>query len=267
MSSSLLSNPFECHNVKNLSPYSINKFADNPAKWLTNVAGYRDNLFAVPFTFGLAIEAGITAACREGKALEESISDAMDIYTETHKEIKEANALYDFDACNKRQRLVEPVLTNIIPDYLTLGTPTAAQRWVEYQPDWLPIPIKGIIDLEYRDVVRDIKTTGRKPSGNANYHRQLAFYALATGKEPKVDYIYWTTKQSQLITMDVPDIEGQIEDIKRISLKMMRLLSMSDDIEEICEITCFEPDLSNANWWNRWGKNEAEGARKLFSIR
>ena len=260
-------NPFEAHSVSNLSPHSINKFADNPAKWLTNVAGYRDSLFAVPFTFGLAIEAGITAACRESKPLDECISAAMDVYTETHKQIKEANATYDFEACNKRQALVDPILTNIIPDYLTLGHAIAAQRWVEYQPDYLPIPIKGIKDFEYDSVVRDLKTTGVKPKSNPSYHRQLAFYALATDKVPKIDYIYWTRKQSQLITMDVPDIDGQIQDIERICLKMMKLLSISDDIRDVCEASCFEPDLSNANWWNRWGSNEIKGAKKLFNMR
>ena len=46
---------FENHGVKYLSPSSINRFAKNPAKWLVNIAGYRDSTYAPPFTYGNAI--------------------------------------------------------------------------------------------------------------------------------------------------------------------------------------------------------------------
>ena len=51
---------FEQYGVKYLSPSAINKFRKNPAKWLVNIAGYRDKIFSPAMTYGIAIEQGIT---------------------------------------------------------------------------------------------------------------------------------------------------------------------------------------------------------------
>ena len=79
-----------------------------------------------------------------------------------------------------------------------------------------------------------------------------------------VDYVYVTTKQSSLISFDIENVNKHIEDIKRIANKMMRLLSLSSDIEEVCYLSCLEPNLSNENWYDQWGANEIIGAKKLF---
>jgi len=256
-------NPFEAHGVRHLSPSSINKFIDSPAKWLTNVAGFRDNLYKPAFTFGNAIEAGITAAICDGEEIQGAIDAAHQEVAKIHKEAPKG---YDFEACNKKSRMIERVLSVAVPEYKEFGVPISTQRWVEHKFEGIPIPVGGILDYEYKNVVRDLKTTGRKPSENPKYCRQLAVYALATDKMPKIDYVYWTSKQCQLITMDVGNLSSVIESVERIANKMMKLLSLSDDIYEICSITCFEPDISNSDWWNQWGPNEITGAKKLFSI-
>ena len=48
-------NPFEAHGIKALSPTQINKFRRSPARWLTNVAGFKDRLFKPAFTYGLSL--------------------------------------------------------------------------------------------------------------------------------------------------------------------------------------------------------------------
>ena len=45
---------------------------------------------------------------------------------------------------------------------------------------------------------------------------------------------------------------------------MMRLLSLSSDISEVCYLSCLEPDISNEDFTNQWGTNEIIGANKLF---
>ena len=257
-------NPFETHGVKYLSPSSINKFAKNPAKWLTNIAGYTDKMYKPAFTFGIAIEQGITQATMTEATIAQSIEYAMETFDDVRKKVMEVNADYDFDMHNKKQLQVANTLQTIIPEYRALGTPIAAQKWVQWECDELPIPIRGILDLEFEDCVRDIKTTGVKPNINTEYDRQLTFYALATEKAPVVDYIYVTAKQSSLISFDIQNVNKHIEDIKRIANKMMRLLSLSSDIEEVCYLSCLEPNLSNENWYDQWGANEIVGAKKLF---
>ena len=257
-------NPFEDHGVAYLSPNQLNTFKKNPAKWLIRVAGYRDALYKPAFTYGNSIEAGITHAVTHHAPIAECIDIAMYQFDKVRDEVKQRQYAYDFEGDNKKQLQVARVLTEIIPQYRELGEPIAVQEWVEWQPDELPIPIRGIVDLEYADCVRDLKTASIKPKMNSSYNRQLSVYALATNKVPYIDYVYSTTKICELQTHSVDDIHLYEQEIKRIAMKMMRMLSVSSDIEEVCRLSCLDPDLSNENWWDEWGVNESVGARKLF---
>ena len=51
---------------------------------------------------------------------------------------------------------------------------------------------------------------------------------------------------------------------QELKKKMMRLLSLSSDISEVCYLSCLEPDISNEEFTNQWGTNEIIGANKLF---
>ena len=70
-------NPFEAHGIKALSPTQINKFRRSPARWLTNVAGFKDRLFKPAFTYGNAIEQGITHAVMVDSSFNECVEKAM----------------------------------------------------------------------------------------------------------------------------------------------------------------------------------------------
>lgn len=256
---------FENHGVKYLSPSSINRFAKNPAKWLVNIAGYRDSTYAPPFTYGNAIEKGITAAVMDGLSIDDSVKAALDVYEETHAKIIDKNYTnYNWATCAKKHVRVKPVLEHIIPQYEKLGKPIACQKWVEHTFDDFDFPIRGILDLEYEDTVRDLKTASQKPKANNDYNRQLTFYALATNKVPYIDYVYTLTKSCDLITFNVPNIEQHIVAIERIMWKMHNTLAVSEDIKEVCRATNLEPDVSNSNWWDWWGVNEKIGATELF---
>jgi len=257
-------NPFEQHGVEYLSPSSINQFASNPAKWLTKIAGYKDRMYKPAFTYGNAIETGITEVIVNRADIEQATQVADEVFTETRHTVSQKGVYYNTEQCLKKQARCSDVLTEIIPQYQKFGTPIAAQKWVQWEWEDLPIPIKGILDFEYDDCVRDLKTTSVKPKPNDNYNRQLTFYSLATGKKPIVDYVYTLSKSCELISFDIQDVDRHTEDIKRIAMKMMRLLSLSSDIREVCYLSCLEPDLSNDNWWDYWGANEVEGAKALF---
>jgi len=256
---------FNAHGVKYLSPSSINRFAKNPAKWLVNVAGYNDRTYAPPFTYGNAIEKGITRAVMDGISVDQAVNEALEVYSETHQKVTDANyERYNWATCAKKQLQVKPTLEKIIPQYAKLGVPIACQKWVEHTFDNFDIPMRGILDLEYEHEVRDLKTASQRPKNNNDYNRQLTFYALATNKKPFIDYVYTLTKSCDLVTFEVPEIELHIVTIERIMNKMYRMLAVSDDIAEVCKATNLEPDVSNTNWWDYWGKNEREGAYQLF---
>ena len=258
-------NPFEAHDIKYLSPTQLNKFRRSPAKWLTNIAGYKDKLYKPAFTFGNAIEQGITHAVMVDSTFDQCIEKAMEEFDKI-REIKPYD--YDWDMHNKKQNRVHDVLADIIPKYKKLGVPIASQEWVEYEFEDSPVVIRGIVDLLYDDCVRDLKTSSVKPKDvSQDYCLQLSFYALATDKPPVVDYVYATTKTQELISFDINDVKKHVNDIKRIINKMGRLLSLSDDIEEVCYLSCLEPNLSNDNFYDFWTPTEIEGAKKLFDIK
>jgi len=260
----LINNPFEIHGVKYISPSQINKFIQSPAKWLVQVAGYKDNLYKPAFTYGNAIEIGITKAVVENISVKECIDLANGEFDRILQKSKESKSEYDVDGATKKQKNVQRTLETVIPLYKELGTPIATQKRVEYQFDSTPIPLMGFLDLEYEDTVRDLKTTSFRPKTNSNYNRQLATYALCTNKLPMIDYIYTTTKVSELISFDVENVNMHIKSLERIIIKMMRMLSVSNDIREVCQLSNLEPNLSNDNWWDSWGANEIIGAKKLF---
>lgn len=258
-------NPFEAHGIKTLSPTQINKFRRSPARWLTNVAGYYESLYKPAFTYGNAIEQGITHAIMVDSTFDQCVDKAME---EFEKVVKAKPHNYDWILHNKKQNRVHDVLRDIIPLYKKFGVPLDAQVEVRYQFPDSPIEIKGIIDLLYDDCVRDLKTASVRPKDvSDDYCLQLSFYSLATDKPPVVDYVYSTTKIQELISFDINDVQKHIGDIERIVNKMTRLLSLSDDIEEVCYLSCLEPNLSNDNFYDFWTPTEIEGAKKLFDIK
>jgi hypothetical protein len=260
-------NVFEKHGVAKLSPSSINKFRANPAKWLVNIAGYRDKVYAPAMTFGNIVELGITHCCLKPNAdIEEAIHMCMDRYDVVHKEIMDAGIWkdYDSDGCFKRQQMIPEILRMAVPIYRSFGNLEQAQHEVEYKFDDMPIPIRGFIDMEYSDTIRDLKTTGTAVKTRSDHLRQVSFYSLATGKKAKLDYVYATKYKKELITKTVHDVETHIKDIHRIAKKMMQMLSFSSDIHEVARMSCLEPDTTNENFMNQWGPTEIKGAQILF---
>ena len=263
-------NPFQDHGVEFLSPTSINKFRKNPAKWLVNVAGYKDKIFSPPMTYGSAVEVGITHGLLSDATTEDCVDRAINCIDETHADMEILGAEqniefdYDFDACLENQKKLFQTIDKVLPTFQDYGELVDHQKRVEFQIDDLPIPIIGYVDLLYDDCVRDIKVTKQKPKTKRDWEYQLTFYSKATGKKPFVDAIYSLKTKTELFTFEVQNIEEHWKDIQRIAYKMMRLLSLSENIEDVCYLSCLEPDTTNEDWWNQWGTNEMIGAKKLF---
>lgn len=258
-------NPFADHGVEYLSPTSINKFRKNPAKWLVNIAGYKDRFYSPAMSYGTCIEQGITYGCFDHNATVQDCIDATNLeYKKIYNKVAETKAEYDFDACAKKREMTEDTISAMLPLFRSFGKPTDAQLRVEHEIEDLPIPMIGYIDLLYENCVRDIKTTGIKPKPKKDYQYQLSFYAKATGVTPVVDCIYVPRTKKELHSFEVVDIEQNWNEIKRIANKMMRLLALSSDISEVCYLSCLEPDISNEDFTNQWGTNEIIGANKLF---
>jgi len=259
-------NPFEVHGVNHLSASSINKFRKDPAKWLVNIAGYTDRIFSPAMSFGIAIEDGITQGVNEPDcSIEDCISATNRSYQKIYDSINDNKAYdYSFAKCHERRDRTANLLTEIVPLYRKFGIPIATQKKISIDLEVLPIPIIGYVDYLYEDKVRDLKTTGVSPKLRSDYQRQLAIYEYATGKDPVVDFVYSLKTKQTLISMSVENTDATMNEIKRICVKMMRLLSLSDNISEVAYLSCIEPDISNEDFTRTWGVNEIVGAKELF---
>lgn len=262
-----MNNPFEPYGMEYFSPSSINKFRRDPAKWLVNIAGYKDAAFSPAMSFGTCVEKGITVGCMTSAPLSVCVDAANKEYERIHENINNADLAtpYDFAKCKEKQNQLERVLEAIIPLYQKFGKPVAEQQRVEVDVG-LPIPIIGYIDMLYDDTVRDIKTTGVQPKVRNDYERQLSLYATATDLPPYIDSIYVTKYKVEMHTFKVQNVEKHFNDLVRIANKMMNLISKSHDIKEVCQLSCLEPDLSNEDFMKQWGVNEIAGAIELFEL-
>lgn len=260
-------NPFDEHGVEYLSPTSINKFRKDPCKWIVNVAGYTDRIFSPAMTFGIAIEDGITFGVLNPDA---SIDDCYEAVRHGYKKVyariyeAEADQHYEWEKCNVKKDQIQDTIDAIIPSYREFGIPIDTQKRVELEIEELPIPIIGYVDYLYDDYVRDLKTTGVIPKVRSDYQRQLTFYAKATEKMPILDFVYATKTKKEMHTIPVENIDDTFQEIKRIAMKMMNLLSLSSDIREVARLSCLEPDITNEDFSKQWGANEILGAKELF---
>jgi len=262
-----MNNPFDKYGMEYFSPSSINKFRRDPAKWLVNIAGYKDNAYSPAMSFGTCVEKGITVGCRTNSPISVCVDYANKEYEKIHERIgnEELAKPYDFEKCKEKQNQLERVLEAIVPLYRKFGEPIDDQTRVEVDVG-LPIPIIGYIDMLYEDTVRDIKTTGVQPKVRNDYERQLALYSTATDKPPFIDAVYVTKYKVELHTFKVQNVDKHFGELVRIATKMMNLISKSTDIKEVCQLSCLEPDISNEDFMKQWGVNEIAGAIELFEL-
>jgi len=259
---------FADYGIDHLSASQINTFISNPCRWILRVSGYTDKAGNSNMWRGTAADDAVCAmlgGSSKAEALEigrQSWKNRLDFAVNwygSEDNLKEAdkslganfgkldvyiNAALDF--YEHKTRLLE------------------TQKKISIQDESLPIPIIGYIDLEYSDLIRDIKTTARKPANGQlteGVSRQMSVYWKATGKIPVADYIIVTAKSVSVETLPVFDVQDHWETTIRAAKAMHKVLSISSDIEKIADY--FMPDFSD---WS-WSEGEIQEAKKLWRIK
>jgi len=258
--------PFEIHEIDHLSPSSVNTFIDDTCLWIMRyLFGYRHGGSPAMWR-GTVSDHGV------GNLF--GLNDADKIYTKAEA-IKEAEAEYirlhnycmreypdqiiNKDKYTKEKRDLPKYLNAAFDFYLKLGKPSDYQKEVNLYVDDIPVPIQGYIDLQYEDIIRDIKTAGRMPNKVSDAHaRQVSVYAKAEDCMPMLDYISPT---GEVKTLPVMDVDGRIEEVRKIALAIMNLLSISNDKNEIANM--FYPNFDD---W-KWGEDEIKFAKTIWSIK
>jgi len=258
---------FSIHDIEHLSPSSINSYIDDPCIWIMRY------LFKFRNGGGPAMWRGTVTDHGVGKYfgftekpidLGETIQSALFEYQVTYDNCKSE---YPTQEINHKKFLEEAdriprYIKTAIDFYEDLGQPTEYQKRIELNLESIPVPIIGFIDLKYNDTIRDIKTTARRPYKVSDAHaRQVSVYAKAEDCVPILDYIVVTAKDEQVVSETVHQVDKHIHTVEQVALKIMNLLSYSNDKHEIANL--FYPNLDD---W-KWGAEEIKFAKTIWSIK
>ena len=245
-------NPFDQFDIEHLSASSINLFIQDIC------------LFIVRYLF--KHKSPTNPAMLRGIVIDHSLGNKTSV-AEAQKEFmalmnyeKKQGNVFDQEKAEIEYNNIEKYLDVGIPFYKDLGKPVSYQEKIILQFEDLPIDIIGYVDLEYKDCIRDIKTTAKTPKLTPQVSRQLAIYSTALDKPAFADYLYVAKTKQEVVTFEVEDVDARINEVYRVALAMMNLLQ-NNDINSLVEQ--FYPDMTSF----MWDQSSNEVAKELWRIK
>lgn len=247
-------NPFDQFDIEHLSASSINLFIQDIPLFIVRYLAKHKSPTNPAMLRGTVIDHAIG----EKHSVKEAQKEFMSLMNYHKKE----GVTFDEVKAETEYKNIEKYLEVGLPFYKNLGEPVSYQKKVELEFADLPIPVIGYVDLEYKDCIRDIKTTARKPSELLPpVQRQLAIYATALEKDRAyADYLYVTKTKAEVITLECDDIDMRLNEVYRVASAMMNLLQ-NNDINSL--VDQFYPDFSN--WM--WSDSDRAVAKELWRIK
>lgn len=237
---------FVKHNIRHLSPSSLNLFHAEPAFWvLKYLYGHRDQAGPAAHR-GTAVEAGLDALW-VGATLPEAILAA-----EKNFELNLQGELSD--AIDDERDAIGHMLTQAAGATKSLDKPVSKQVRVEAQVEGVDVPIMGYIDYLMPNYLIDLKTTHRLPSEPKPEHlRQVALYSACKGIPAKLLYV--TTKKHAVYSPSKQDLDAAYRQLCRIARSVAKTLDVSATREEVAEF--FTPNLDSFYWKDEASKVKA----------
>ena len=247
-------NPFDQFEIEHLSASSINLFIQDIPLFIVRYLAKHKSPTNPAMLRGTIIDHAI------GKNY--TIQQAQEEFKKLMAYEKKQGNVFDKEKADTEYNNLEKYLEIGIPFYEKLGEPVSYQERVELNFDDLPVPIIGFVDMEYKDCIRDIKTTAKRPSTLLPpVQRQIAIYATALEKNRAyADYLYVTKTKAEVITLEVDDIDMRLNEVYRVASAMMNLLQ-DNDINSL--VDKFYPDFSN--WM--WSDSDRAVAKELWRIK
>jgi len=245
-------NPFDQFNIEHLSASSINLFMqDIPLFIVRYLAKHK---------------APTNPAMLRGTVIDHAIGNKTSV-AEAQKEFmalmnyeKKQGNVFDQEKAETEYNNIEKYLDVGLPFYKDLGKPVSYQEKIILQFEDLPLPVLGFVDLEYKDCIRDIKTTAKTPKLTPQVSRQLAIYSTALDKPAFADYLYVAKTKQEVVTFEVEDVDARLNEVYRVALAMMNLLQ-NNDINSLVEQ--FYPDMTSF----MWDQSSIEVAKELWRIK
>jgi hypothetical protein len=241
---------------KHYSPSSINLFMRDKAKFIMKYADI-DTFDGSSATIrGQAVEVAISERIFYAKEIIECIDIATQYF---ESECKSKNVEQD-EKYWKEHNNLSKYIENIIPSYDNIKEQSVGtQCLINLDLNDISVPIKGFIDFEFDNHIRDLKTTRAIPSKIPHsVARQLAIYSKAIDKkEAWVDYV----SPKKTVSYRIDNIDDAIEEVRSICLGMDKFFQISDDVKELA--TIFYPNLDSYEW----DRESINNAKQLWSIK
>ena len=246
-------NPFDQFDIEHLSASSINLFIQDIPLFIVRYLAKHKSPTNPAMLRGTVIDHAIGE--------KHSVKTAQKEFMSLMNYHKKEGVTFDEVKAETEYKNIEKYLEVGLPFYKNLGEPVSYQKKVELEFDDLPIPVIGYVDLEYKDCIRDIKTSARKPAELLPpVQRQLAIYATALEKDRAyADYIYVTKTKAEVITLECDDIDMRLNEVYRVASAMMNLLQ-NNDINSL--VDQFYP---NPDWM--WSLQDIKFAKELWRIK
>ena len=245
-------NPFDQFDIEHLSASSINLFIQDICLFIVRY------LFKHKSPTNPAMLRGIVIDHALGNKT--SVAEAQKEFMALMNYEKKQGNVFDQEKAEIEYNNIEKYLDVGIPFYKDLGKPVSYQEKIILQFEDLPIDIIGYVDLEYKDCIRDIKTTAKTPKLTPQVSRQLAIYSTALDKPAFADYLYVAKTKQEVVTFEVEDVDARINEVYRVALAMMNLLQ-NNDINSLVEQ--FYPDMTSF----MWDQSSIEVAKELWRIK
>ncbi len=234
-----MTNPFETHKIKHLSPSSINLFANEPALWV------------VQYLYGRKF--GVSCAAHRGTAAEAGVEAGLIDHARPIDECQQIALLkYDtltaFSSDPKRAKEREGIpgmVAGAVKELRQYGRLTGYQEKIVHRFDDVPVDVLGFLDFRFGDagIVVDLKTTLRLNSEISPPHgRQVSHYIHATNYEGRVCY----ATPAKLAVYRVEDAAKSRAEMNNVARRIQKFLSLSTDPAELAAIVTPRVDEF---WW------------------
>ena len=233
-----MKNPFEAHDIKHLSPSSINAFIASPSLFVMERILKRRAPVGAPAHAGNAAEAGIVHGCVNQSATLEECADIA------AREYARLAALCGDPRKEKYREVLPDMVRHGLAELRPYGVPSRTQGAVEHRVDGLAVLVVGYFDLEYAEhgILIDLKTTLRLPSEIKSGHaRQIALYQAALSDNMEARIAYVTDKKAA--TYRLENHREHLRSLEKAALTIQRFLSISDSADELAALTA--PDLDS----------------------
>jgi hypothetical protein len=249
-------NPFTRHGIEHLSPSKINLWITDPALFIgTYLCGMKGS-FGVGAFRGNAVESALSKKVNDNSLSKEAIDQFL--YSSFNEQCIEHNISMEDIKAQKERDSLSAYYEQALNVYHRFGKPEHYQHKIYYSiHEDLATPFLGYIDFVFKDSIRDLKTTGIRPSKFSEAHqRQLAVYSKAfPDKELWCDYV--TKKEA--MSYKLQNVEETLNQVIKVCLGLQKFLSISDDPYELASM-----HYPNYDSW-MWSEEMKNQSTKIWS--